>query len=50
MGSGINFGVSRSISRFTEYHTKSATIENGKEKKPMQRAFRKIICNGQRTT
>ena len=37
IGSYIDFGVSRSFSRFRENDTKSATREGGKDKNPMQR-------------
>ena len=47
IGSDINFGGSRSISRFTEYKTKSATRERTKDKKPVQRASSEVISNGQ---
>lgn len=49
MGSDINFGVSRSISRFKEYDTISATRGSGKDKNPMQRASREVTIIGQGT-
>lgn len=45
----IDFGVSRSISRFTEYETKSPTRENGKYKNSNQIASRENISNSKRT-
>ena len=49
MGSDINFGVSRSISRFKEYDTISATRGSGKDNNPMQRASREVTIIGQGT-
>ena len=49
IGSDIEFGVSRIITRFTEYDTKSAATEGGKDKKPMQRASREVTSNSQGT-
>lgn len=45
----IDFGVSRSISRFTEYETKSPTRENGKYKNSNQIASRENTSNSKRT-
>ena len=45
----IDFGVSRSISRFTEYETKSPTRENGKDKNSNQIASKENISNSKRT-
>lgn len=44
-GSDIDFSTSRSINSFTEYNTKSATRESGKNKNPIQRASTEVTSN-----
>lgn len=45
----VDFGVSKSISRCTEYLEKSATRASGKDKNPIQRAFKEVASDSQRT-